>query len=63
MFLPTKLDSYLLDFSVPYKKMTQCIAGMHFCAFQRHYNVSILLAVLRWPVLVTFPLKGTFNFI
>ena len=49
---------YLFNFSVPYKKTPQCVAGVHFGAFQRHHNVSILLAVLHRPVLVTFPLEG-----
>lgn len=50
--------SYLFNFSVPYMKTPQCVAGVHFGAFQRHHNVSILLTVLHRPVLVTFPLEG-----
>lgn len=50
---------YLFNFSVPYKEMPQCVAGMHFGAFQRHHDVSVLLAVLCGPVLVTLPLNDT----
>lgn len=50
---------YLFNFSVPYEEMPQCVAGVHFGAFQCHHDVSVLFAVLCWPVLVTLPLKGT----
>lgn len=53
--------SYLFNFSVPYKETPQCVAGVHFGAFRGHHNVSILLVVLCWPILVTFPLKDTAN--
>lgn len=48
---------YLFNLSVSYKETPQCIAGVHFGAFQRHNDVAILLAVLCRPVLVTLPLE------
>lgn len=50
-------DKYLFNFSVPYKEAAQGVAGVHLGAFQSHHDVSVLLAVLHWPVLVTLPLQ------
>lgn len=47
---------YLFDLGVSYKEPPQCVAGVHFGALQGHHDVAVLLAVLRRPVLVTFPL-------
>lgn len=58
------IETDLFNFSVSYKETPQCVAGVHFGAFQCHHNISILLTVLCWPVLVTFPLteqKGNTN--
>lgn len=51
--------NYLFNFCVPYKKTTQRVAGVNFGVFQHHHNVSVLFAVLCWPVLITFSLKHT----
>lgn len=51
--------NYLFNFSIPYKETPQCVAGVYFGAFQRHYNIPILLAVLCRPILVTFSLQDT----
>lgn len=48
---------YLFNFSVSYKEAPQGVAGVHFGAFESHHDVSVLLAILRWPVLVTLPLR------
>lgn len=48
---------YLFNFSVSYEEAAQGVAGVHFGAFQSHHDVSVLLAVLCWPVLVTLPLQ------
>lgn len=50
---------YLFNFSVPYVEVPQRVARVHLGAFQRHHDVPVLLAVLRGPVLVTFPLNDT----
>lgn len=55
---PRSASKYLFDLGVSYKEAPQCVAGVHFGALQRHHDVAVLLAVLRRPVLVTFPLGG-----
>lgn len=58
-FIIVQVSGYLFNFSVPNEETAQCVASVHFGAFQGHHDASILLAVLCWPVLVTFPLKHT----
>lgn len=49
-------DSDLLDFGVADGEAAECVAGVHLAALQRHHDVTVLLAVLRRPVLITLSL-------
>lgn len=49
--------THLSQLCVPDCEAAHSVAGMNVCALQRDDDVPILLAVLRWPVLIAFPLN------
>lgn len=49
--------AHLFHLGVPDGEAAQGVAGVDVCALERDDDVAVLLAVLRRPVLIAFPLN------